>query len=138
VTRVKPDRFAWQIEITEPNKRISVHRAIRATEVFYNSCLDSWTSRLGEAAKGLSARSIAPSGRYMWKGLSEEIAPGTGCCMSSEAATAITLIFPLQIRTIEPAHVGDVLPLWFEESMFGLDNRVGCYWTPYLRYSAGR
>ena len=60
---------------------LAVHRAIRAAEVFYNPSLDSWRSRPGETATGLwssecSARPIAPSGRYMWKGLSEEIAPG--------------------------------------------------------------
>ena len=42
----------------------------------------------------------------MWKGLSEEIAPGTGCCMSSEAATAITLIFHSRLGPLNQHTLG--------------------------------
>ncbi|KAF8335219.1 hypothetical protein F5887DRAFT_892147 [Amanita rubescens] len=55
---------------------LAVHRAIRAAEAFYNPGLDWWTSRPGEAATPWSTVPVALSGRYMWKGLSEEIAPG--------------------------------------------------------------
>jgi hypothetical protein len=57
---------------------LAVHRATRAAEAFYyNPGLNSWTSRPGETATALWwTVPVALSGRYMWKGLSEEIAPG--------------------------------------------------------------